>query len=93
MIGIFRSFAILPARNMDPIWTCVEGPDIQDERPRDCRHLLHLFGRVGHDRGASYAERDIGAVVDGHVVGDMVHERPSLTDEGKHIGELFRFHG
>ena len=70
----------------------VEGPDVEDHAGCEADHLGHILDLVGHDGRSAGAEAYVGAVVDGHIVGDVVNQRLRRTDLDHVIGWL-EIHG
>jgi len=52
-----------------------EGADIEDQGVSYPGHIRHLFPGMGHDRRAAEDFDDIGAVVNGHPVGEVMNQR------------------
>ncbi len=65
-----------------------EGADVQHQSMGQLHHLRHLFRGVGHNRGGPQDLHDVGAVINGHPVGEVVDHRlfrPDLTQQPGHI--------
>jgi hypothetical protein len=60
-----------------------ERADVEDERPRDRRHLRDLLHCVRHHRQRAERERCVRRLVHDHVVRDLVDERLALADRGE----------
>src|SRR5208337_3534838 len=65
----------------------IERPDVEYERPGKPRHLPCLLAGVRHHRRPAGTDRDIGAVVDRHVVGDVMDEGVVRPCPGKNDGK------
>ena len=53
----------------------VERADVDVQPAADARDVLDIVGIVGHDRRAAGRQQNVCHVVDGDVIGDVVHER------------------
>ena len=76
----------------------VQRADVEHEAAADLRDGGGVVLVVRHDGGATAGEQRVGAVVDGDVVGDAVHERRRCADvlkcSAKHVlihGEVLSF--
>ena len=58
----------------------VEGADVQIQAAAEGRDVLHVLRLVGHDGTAAAGQEDVGHIVDGDVIGDVMHQR----DRGPH---------
>ena len=52
----------------------IERADVDVERAADGGDVLHVVGLVAHDGRAAARDDDVGHIVDGHVVRDVVNQ-------------------
>ena len=58
----------------------VQGADVDVQPAADGGDVLHVLRLVGHDGAAAAGQQDVGHVVDGDVIGDVVDQRHRAAD-------------